>query len=621
MGRPETPAAAVAVLRDVMVPMRDGIRLATDITLPARAGKPLPGPFPTLLYRTPYGKTLARQSEISVRRPEPKPNPEIAADLARAGYAVMMQDCRGRYGSEGGFRKYLGEGEDGFDTLAWAAAQPWCDGRFGTFGLSYSAHVQTALAALGPPGLKAMFLDSGGFWNAWQGGVRRGGAFELKQLTWAMKHAALSPLAAADPQVARALAAEDIGGWFAALLGGMPWRPGHSPLRHVPEYEDYILEQWRQGTFDAFWQVPELHAEPHYPVLARAAVFLICGWFDPYSETMFRHFQGLTAAGGHAELVMGPWLHGRRSQTFAGEVDFGDASRLDDLIAGDYDRLRRDWFDRWLKPERPEPAPPRLRWFAMGGGTGRRDAHGRRQHGGIWREDRAWPLPASTVRAFHLAADGILSDRPAGGSVLLQTDPRHPVPSRGGQITSGEPLMQGGAFDQVATPAVFAATPPFLPLAARPDVLTFSTPPLPAAIEIAGAVVVHLALESDVPDADITVKLVHWMPPNADWPAGFAMNLTDGILRLRYRDDPSVPRMLRKGEVVRVRIEAPPVAARFPAGHRIRLDIAGSNFPRFDINPQSGEPEGLARSHRVATTALHLAGSRLELALLPALRP
>lgn len=252
--------------RDVMVPMRDGVRLATDVTLPARGGKPLPGPFPTLVFRTPYDKGGARPSEISAADPRPRSNAEIADELARAGFAVLAQDCRGRYRSEGVFQKYIGEGEDGYDTLAWARQQDWCNGRFGTFGLSYSAHVQTALALTEPEGLDAMFLDSGGFWNAYQGGVRRGGAFELKQATWAMKHAALSPRAS-DPLVAAALAAEDVRDWF----GAMPWRRGVSPLRHVPEYEDYLFDQWEHGAFDEYWQRPELFAAPHYDVLARPA--------------------------------------------------------------------------------------------------------------------------------------------------------------------------------------------------------------------------------------------------------------------------------------------------------------------------------------------------------------
>lgn len=592
-------------LRDVMVPMRDGVRLATDVTLPARAGKPLPGPFPTLLHRTPYDKTAARLSEVTVTRREPKTNGQIAIDLARAGYVVMMQDCRGRHGSEGVFQKYLGEGEDGFDTLAWARKQDWCNGEFGTFGLSYSAHTQTALAIQQPPGLKTMFLDSGGFWNAYQGGVRRGGAFELKQATWAFKHARLSP-AARDPLVAAALDAENISDWFLA----MPWRRGHSPLRHAPEYENYLFDQWERGAFDDFWRKPELYSADHYKTLARYPMFLICGWYDPYAETMLEHYKGVRAAGGEAEVVMGPWLHGRRSQTHAGDVDFGNASVLDGQIAQDYDSLRLAWFDSRLKPDGGAPRPSLARWFTMGGGDGHRDAAGRRAHGGHWRQDAHWPPSFTRLVTLRLTGDGGLQTEEAQpAQIVYQTDPSNPVPTVGGAITSGEPVMEGGAYDQVVMPDTFGARAPFLPLAARPDVLVFATEPLQEDFEIAGPVEVHLTLATDVPDADVTIKLIDWGPPNPDYPSGFAMNLTDGILRLRYRDDWAMPKMMRPGEKTTITIAATPVANLFKAGHRIRLDIAGSNFPRYDVNPQSGEPEGVGRCRRVATTTLHLGGA------------
>lgn len=599
------------VIRDVMVPMRDGVRLATDVTLPAQSGRALPGPFPTLLHRTPYDKSATRLSEVSLHNPVPKSNGTVASELALGGYAVLSQDCRGRYASEGVFQKYLGEGEDGIDTLDWARDQPWCSGSFGTFGLSYSAHVQTALAVLKPQGLNAMFLDSGGFWNAYQGGVRRGGAFELKQATWAFKHARLSA-AAEDSAVAAALDAEGIADWFLK----MPWQRGKSPLRHVPEYEDYLFDQWEHGTFDAFWQRPELYAAPHYDALARVPAFLICGWYDPYAETMFEHFKGINAAGGHADLVMGPWLHGRRSQTFAGDVDFGIQSVLDGQIAPDYDTLRRGWFDHWLKPSTNQPSAPEVRWFCMGGGSGKRDSRGRMEHGGRWRSDGIWPPAFSRKQAFHLTAEGGLSAVPPPPTeIVFKTDPANPVPSIGGAITSGAPVMEGGAFDQVTTEQTFGAVPPFQPLGSRSDVLVFATTPLIEDVEIAGPVTVQLTLETDVPDADITIKLIDWAPPNADYPNGFAMNLTDGILRLRYRNDWSRPELLADGEKVEVTIEAAPTANLFRAGHRIRIDISGSNFPKFDVNPQTGEPENKANGTRVATSRLFLGDGQAKLVL------
>ncbi|MFN8719534.1 MAG: CocE/NonD family hydrolase, partial [Rhodospirillales bacterium] len=210
----EASEGVVAVLRDVMVRMRDGVGLATDVYLPSAGGRALPGPFPVVMERTPYGKAVRSRSEIERGMAEPMARGAVAARFVAAGYAVVYQDCRGRYGSEGEFVKYLSDAEDGYDTCAWLVDQPWCDGRIGTMGLSYAAHTQAALASLSPPGLACMILDSGGFSNAYTCGIRQGGAFELKQATWAFKQAGLSPEAKADPVLKAALAAEDIRDWF-----------------------------------------------------------------------------------------------------------------------------------------------------------------------------------------------------------------------------------------------------------------------------------------------------------------------------------------------------------------------------------------------------------------------
>ena len=208
------------------VPMRDGARLATDVYLPDGAG-----PFPAIMERTPYGRAETSRSEIIAACRTPASRAELAAAFTAHGYAVVFQDTRGRYGSEGRFVKYLSDGEDGYDTCAWLGAQSWCDGRICTMGLSYAAHTQAALGCLDPPGLVAQVLDCGGFDNAWRSGIRQSGAFELKQATWAFKNALVSPEAEADPVMRGALAAEDIGAWFTR----MPWKPGHSPLRHHPD--------------------------------------------------------------------------------------------------------------------------------------------------------------------------------------------------------------------------------------------------------------------------------------------------------------------------------------------------------------------------------------------------
>src|SRR5687768_7052367 len=239
----QEPEYEMVVTRDVMVPMRDAVRLATDIYRPARNGAAVEERFPVILERTPYDKTAASRSERTPDVARPKSRAEVAAFFVRRGYVVVYQDCRGRYASGGEFVKYLSDGDDGYDTCAWILTQPWSNGRIGTMGLSYAAHTQGALGSAGAPGVAAMFLDSGGFSNAYQGGIRQGGAFELKQVTWAYNQALESPELMADAAKKKALESVDLKDWFARL----PWTRGHSPLSLVPEYEQYVFDQWEAG--------------------------------------------------------------------------------------------------------------------------------------------------------------------------------------------------------------------------------------------------------------------------------------------------------------------------------------------------------------------------------------
>jgi putative CocE/NonD family hydrolase len=205
--------------RDLIARARDGIGLATDLYRPDGSGT-----FPLILERTPYDKSAPSRSERTAAVATPRSRAEVAAYFVAHGYAVAFQDCRGRYRSEGRFTKYLSEAEDGFDTLAWFVGQPWCNGRVATMGLSYAAHAQMALGCLDPPGLAAQFIDCGGFSNAYRSGIRHGGAFDLKQATWAWRNALAD---ARDPETRKALATQDIAAWF-ARLPGHGWRRGQS---------------------------------------------------------------------------------------------------------------------------------------------------------------------------------------------------------------------------------------------------------------------------------------------------------------------------------------------------------------------------------------------------------
>jgi putative CocE/NonD family hydrolase len=579
-----TDTGGIVVERDLMVPACDGVVLATDVYRPDG-----PGPFPVLLERTPYDKSAPSRAERTAAVARRLSRAEVAAYFVGHGYAVAYQDCRGRYRSGGHFTKYLSEAEDGCDTLAWLQRQPWCNGRVGTFGLSYAAHTQAALGCLDPPGLAAQFLDCGGFSNAYRSGIRHGGAFDLKQATWAYRNALAD---ARDPAVKAALAAQDIGAWFRR----MPWRKGDSPISAAPEYEDYLFEQWSHGVFDDYWRQPGIYAEGFYDRYADVPIVHLSGWYDPYARTAMENYVGLSRAKrSRMQLILGPWTHGDRSSSHAGEVEFGPGAPIDGNLAEDFFERCRRWFDRWIKglANGVDEEPP-VRVFVMGGGSGRRNRDGRLDHGGRWRSAAEWPLPQTRWTPLYLHADRSLAVEPAAGSgaVDYAFDPRDPAPTVGGAISSGEPVMRAGAFDQSAA-------------ALRSDVLTFATQPLDHELEVTGPIAVRLWIASDAPDTDFTAKLINVYPPSADFPRGFAMNLTEGLLRVRYRDSWERPAPMVPGEVCAISIELFPIANLFCRGHRLRLDISSSNFPHFDVQPK------FRRAGRLMATAAHRPQSRL----------
>ena len=379
--------------------------MATDIYLPSDAGS-----WPVLFERTPYDKTGTNHADRTARIEAPVSKPAIARELAQAGYAVVIQDCRGRFHSEGEFKKYVNEGEDGFDTLSWITQQPWCDGRIGTFGLSYGAHVQTALAALNPPGLCALWVDSGGFSSAFHSGIRQGGAFELKQATWAYRHALLSPKTKADPKRRAALEEVDI----VKAFDHTPWDIGTSPVAAAPEYETYLLELWRAGLFDTYWQQNGLCLFDSYDRFSDVPMVFLSSWYDPYARAAAENFTALAANNSApVRLILGPWTHGQRSVTHAGAVDFGPQSLFDQQFPPDYPTFRRRWFDYALAETAPNPLAEPVHFFVMGGGSGLKTAQGRLDHGGEWRTADCWPPRDARPAQLYLTGSGTLSlDRP-----------------------------------------------------------------------------------------------------------------------------------------------------------------------------------------------------------------
>jgi len=274
--------------------------------------------------------------------------------------------------------------------------------------------------------------------------------------------------------------------------------------------------------------------------------------------------------------------------------------------------LRRRWFDRWINGVgNGVDEEPAVRVFVMGGGSGCRNSDGRLEHGGRWRSAGEWPLPQTLWTPLYLHTDRSLAAMaPTEASAALEYvfDPRDPAPTLGGAISSGEPVMRAGAFDQSAA-------------ASRADVLVFETSPLDHDLELAGSITVRLWIASDAPDTDFTARLIDVYRPSADFPHGFAMNLTEGLLRVRYRDSWERPELMKPGEVYAITIELFPVANLFCRGHRLRLDISSSNFPHFDVNPNSGEPEGSWERPRIARNRVFAETNRPSHILLPVIPP
>ncbi|MHB0877939.1 MAG: CocE/NonD family hydrolase [Anaerolineae bacterium] len=565
---------------DVAVAMRDGVTLACDVYMPASNGEPSAGAYPVVLERTPYDK---RRSI------------DLGRYFARNGYVFVAQDVRGRYQSTGEWYAFAHEAPDGYDTVEWIARQPWCNGKVGTMGASYCASDQSALATLNPPHLAAMAVRVGAH-NYHHASMRQNGAMELRFFVYAFRMATTSREAQQDPKIkaaaTQALAEIDL--WLRRL----PFQPGASPLRFLPTYERWIYDVLTHGDYDDYWRQRGYAISHYYDEHADVPTYYMGGWYDSYARSTCENFVelGRRKQSLH-KLIMGPWTHGGDTVTYAGDVDFGAQSKLNDLSG-----FHRRWFNHTLKGEANGIADePPVIIFVMGGGSGRRDANGRLEHGGYWRFEREWPLARARTTPFYLAAGGGLSATPPGPAEpsRYSFDPADPVPTIGGSLSAAEPILLPGGYDQRGDPR-FMGTTGTVPLNARPDVLTFETEPLVQDVEVTGPIEVVLYAASSAPDTDFTAKLLDVYPPSDDYADGFALNLTDSVIRARYRDSAEAPTLLEPGQVYELRFPLYPTSNVFKAGHRIRLDVSSSNFPRFDVNPNTGGPIGSDRRRAIA---------------------
>ena len=482
----------IVLSKDVMVTMRDGIRLALDLYRPARDGELVPGRWPTIVLITPYDKGERRYTEI-------------ADFFVPHGYAVVLQDLRDRHRSEG-TKEYFHSatphtGEDGYDTIEWIAAQPWSNGRTGMVGSSYACITQVRTALEAPPHLTALWPDVAPA-NVYHHQTREGGAMQL-HMFWALYiHAADAQDVQGDP-TAQEEVFEDLRN-LRQLFWEWPWHKGELALRHIPALDETLENYCTRGAYDDWWARKENDFVRFYPDHGDVAATMSTGWFDGFPHAMTEYYTAMAEKNTAPQrLVVGPWSHvGMRGDvSYTLDVDFGEAS-----IWGvqHYFERQLEWFDRFLPDgasgQPTDEAPVRI--FVMGGGSGRRTDGGKLDHGGRWRDEWEWPLARAVPTTWHLHGDGSLRAEPpaAGGASRHFTyDPEDPVPTIGGNYCAvgefpppGEGLepmwarllnpalllrniMTPGPADQKESAEFFTAREPYRRLSERPDVLVYQT--------------------------------------------------------------------------------------------------------------------------------------------------
>ena len=533
----------VVVDLDVPVPMRDGV------TLRANVYRPPEGRWPVLLTRLPYGKDL--------------PVGSAALDpvqAVRRGYVVIVQDTRGRLASEGEFRPFETEADDGVDTIAWAAGLPYSDGQVGMYGLSYFGFTQWSAALQQPPALKAIvpFVT---WCDPLNGLAFRGGALELgvtAHWTLQMSFDLLARQHRGDMQrmgAAFASLAREIDELGPSGYASLPLAE-FGPLRRQPMLPLLFERVAHPMDADALQNltIAGKHERAQIPS------FNIGGWFDIFLADTIANFAAMRQQGRPSKLLIGPWTH-TNQRSPVGELDFGFASQASFInLQTDMHRLQLRWFDHWLKGiDTGLLAEPPIRLFVMGAN--------------VWRDEREWPLARAVPTPFYLRAGGGLSQEPPDRESpdTYTYDPAHPVPTHGGALLIA-PEFPAGPVDQHR-------------IEARPDVLTFTTPPLEQDTEVTGPLTVQLWACSSAPDTDFVARLVDV------YPDGRAFNLTDGIIRARYRNG-STESLLEPGQPYAFNIDLWATSNVFKAGHRIRVQVTSSNFPRWDRNQNTGHPFG-----------------------------
>jgi putative CocE/NonD family hydrolase len=544
------------ILRQVKVPMRDGIELATTVYLPLEDGV-----YPTVLIRSAYNRIYSYDPYFPMH-----------------GMALVIQDCRGRYDSDGEFYPFINEENDGFDALEWVGNQPWCDGNVGMLGNSYLAATQFSAALSGSRYLKALnpLFMAGDYWKQ---AYYSSGVFSLA-LTWS---------------------------WFCFEVASRASHAIEMPLLDVPAtlkclpiskldeisgsgivsfFKDYVAH----GSYGPFWE--SLGIRNNYDKF-KMPVLLVGGWYDYYPGETAENYLGLLASASSMELadshrmIIGPWTHGMAPTSVLGELDFEE----DALTEND---CTHRWLECILKG-RPasefQQAPIRL--FVMGANQ--------------WRDEYEWPLERTQYIDYYLHQNSSLTtELPTDEQPDSYTyDPDNPVPTLGGNHSVGPynpglyDFVKPGPYDQ-------------RPVEQRADVLVYTSEVLEKDVEVTGPIVAKLHVSTSAPDTDFVARLTDV------YPDGRSMNITEGVIRMRFKDDVhGQPKLIEPGETYEIAIELLPTSNLFKSGHCIRLQITSSNFPLWDRNLNTGEDPGTGTRMQTAEQTVYHDAIRASCITLP----
>jgi uncharacterized protein len=551
-GHAKAQSYSITVEHNATAVMRDGTKLRADIYRPKADGK-----FPVLLVRTPYDKT----NEV-----------EFGVKAAARGYVVVEQDVRGRFQSEGEWYPFKNESQDGYDTVEWASELPYANGKVGMFGGSYVGATQYLAAIAKPPHLAGICpnVTASNYHDGW---TYQGGAFEQ----WFNE--SWTTGLALNTMRRRVEAGQNAVAWTKTLpltnytVLEAPPATGVAPyfadwLAH-PNYDEY----WKQ------WSIEEHYAQIQVPVFSLGA------WYDIFLGGTLRNYARLKKEAGTEEAKRGQKLMvyvgghaGGSDSRKVGAVDFGEK------LPFDFNEVMLSWYDALLKGQTSVPTEKPVKIFVMGRNE--------------WREEDDWPLSRAKNTKYYLhsagaantaSGDGTLSVAAPGAekSDQFTYDPNDAAPTLGGPLCCG-PFPPAGLGPQDQNK-----------VESRSDVLVFTTPALTKDLEVTGPVSVDLYVSSSAVDTDFTGKLVDV------WPNGLAQNLTEGILRLRYRNSQEKPELARPGETYHITVDLWATSNVFLTGHKLRLEVSSSNFPRFDRNLNTGEEQAGATRMSKATNVIY----------------